>query len=173
VRRLAVLALGTSVGFVVAILVTVLAPLAVGYRPYTVLSGSMEPAIGTGDVIVARPIAPLEAHVGDVVTFPDPSRGGKLVSHRVRALRASEGKAHFVTRGDANDTGERWDVPLDDRIGRAVLRVPKLGYAAAWASSPLGRWVLLVIPAILLGVSQLVAFWRSRGTPVEHTPGTG
>jgi signal peptidase I len=167
VRRLAALAFGMSMGFGVAVLVAALAPLALGYRPYTVLSGSMEPAIGTGDLIVARPIAPVEARVGDVVTFPDPSRGGKLVIHRVRRLSASEGKAHFVTRGDANDAGERWDVPLHDRIGRAVLRVPKLGYLAAWANSPRGRWALLVVPAILLGVSQLVLLWRSRAAPVE------
>jgi signal peptidase I len=170
-RRLATLALGMPVGFGVAILVTTLAPLALGYRPYTVLSGSMEPAIGTGDLIVAQPIRPIEARVGDVVTFPDPSRGGKRVTHRVRWLHASEGKAHFVTKGDANSAGERWDVPLDDRIGRVVFRIPHLGYLAAWANSPLGRWALLVVPALLLGLSQLVGLWRSRGRSRARSSG--
>jgi signal peptidase I len=171
VPRLATLALGMSVGFGVAVLVAALAPIALGHRPYTVLSGSMEPVIGAGDLIVAQRIAPVGARIGDVVTFPDPSRGGKLVTHRVRRLRASEGQAQFVTKGDANNVGERWAVPVDHRIGRAVFRVPKLGYLAAWANSPLGRWALLVVPMLLLGVLELVSLWRTRGTPLENTSG--
>ena len=43
-----------------------------GSRRFAVLSGSMEPTIATGDVVVVDKIAPLEARVGDVVTFRSP-----------------------------------------------------------------------------------------------------
>ena len=53
-----------------------------------VRSGSMSPAIETGDVVVTEPLSPLSARVGDIVTFRDPEGGGKLFSHRVQAVTA-------------------------------------------------------------------------------------
>ena len=53
-------------------LLAIAVPLAFGARPYTVLTGSMEPTISPGDVVIDERISPLEARVGDVVTFRDP-----------------------------------------------------------------------------------------------------
>lgn len=161
-RRPFLLLVWTLGGFVGTVAVCMLVTLALGWRPYTVLSGSMEPTIATGDVVVAKPVAPLEVRPGDVVTFPDPSRGGKLVTHRVRRLSASEGEAHVVTQGDANDVPERWDVPLDDHLGRVVFRLPEVGHVAAWGASIGGRRLLMAGPAILLGLLLLfeVGGWR-------------
>ena len=96
------LAVWTVLGFAVTIaVVAVAAPVALGWRPLAVLSGSMTPTLRTGDEVIVRPVRAESLRIGDVVTFPDPSRDGVLVTHRVRALRIVDGTAHVTTRGDA------------------------------------------------------------------------
>jgi signal peptidase len=135
-------------------------PHAFGFKSFTVMSGSMEPAIGTGSVVVERPIAPREARVGDVVTFKDPEGGERLITHRVVRVRLSGGTASFVTRGDANNTVERWDVPADGSIGRVAYHVPEVGYLMAYAGGRDGRLLLIALPALLLAAFEVARIWR-------------
>ncbi len=99
-------------------------------------SDSMRPAISAGDLLLTRLGPPGAARTGDVVTFADPGRGGRLITHRVTERRAEGDRWAFVTRGDANSGSERWTVARDGRVGRLVLRVPRAGFAVAWLSSP-------------------------------------
>jgi signal peptidase I len=131
-----------------------------GWRAHSVLSGSMTPAIRRGDLVMLRPIAPLQARLGDIVSFPDPSRHGERVMHRVVSVSAGRGVAHFVTRGDANHTVERWDVRLDGRIGKVVFVIPKAGYLAVVLATPVACVLLLVLPALGFGALELVSLWR-------------
>lgn len=146
-------------GFCFALLLAAVAPMAVGLHAYTVRSGSMTPSIRTGDIVVTRPISPADAHVGDIVTFKDPSGSGKLITHRARAISPHGKVVRFVTRGDANNSFERWSVPADGRIGRVVYRVPAVGYPLTWIGSGLGRIGLIVIPAIVLLVLGMLRIW--------------
>lgn len=134
-------------------------PALFGYKPLTVLSGSMEPALHTGGMVVDEVIAPLQARPGDVVTFNDPEDQGRLITHRLRSIRVESGKAYMVTRGDANDTSERWNVPLDSEIGRVVYQVPALGYVRSWISGSTARLALLALVGCL-GLWMLIDIWR-------------
>jgi signal peptidase I len=160
VRTVARFSAWIAMGFALGIALAVIAPRVVGGQSYTVMSGSMEPAIHTGDVVVNERIDPLEARVGDVVTFRDPRDQSRLVTHRLRSVTVRAGVAQMVTKGDANNTVERWTVPVDGTIGRVGYKVPKLGYALAWAGGPLGRLLLIAIPALLLAGWELVRIWR-------------
>jgi signal peptidase len=147
-------------GFVFAVLVASVAPMVLGDRSYVVRSGSMSPAVDTGDVVVVEPIAPTEANVGDIVTFEDDQ--GNLISHRARAIKEQGGQVLFTTQGDANTSRENWKAPADGQIGRIVYRVPKLGFAVVWIQTGVGRVVLLIGPALLLGASLLRRIWRAE-----------
>ena len=160
-------ALAGVAGVAAGLLLAAGAPLLFGYHSFTVMSGSMEPAIATGDVVVNRPIAPLEARVGDVVTFSDPHTRGRLVTHRLRRVQVRGRTAQMVTKGDANNTVERWTVAADGRIGRVDFRVPKLGYALALIHTRYGQLLLVGIPALLLGAYELVRIWRPRPHEVQ------
>lgn len=148
--------------FVLAVLLSIALPLAVGGRSMVVRSGSMTPAIRTGDVIVVAPISPIEARVGDIVTFQDPGGSGRLLVHRVRAIVRGRGDLSFTTQGDANTTQEHWQVPREGTIGTVAYRVPKLGFAVGWIGSPAGRIGLIVVPSLLLAFSMLAGIWRGR-----------
>jgi signal peptidase I len=159
-RRLRIGATWTALGLLLGVLLAIVAPLAGGDRSFTVLSGSMSPAIDTGDVVVTEPIAPAQAQVGDVVTFTDPEGTGKLFSHRVQSVHSGGGQVHFVTRGDANTSTERWNVAADGTVGRVLYRVPKVGWVLAWAGTGPGRIGLLVLPALALCALGLARIWR-------------
>ena len=152
------LALGSAAG----VLLAAGAPIALGMKSFTVLSGSMEPAIDTGDIVVDEQVSPLEARVGDVVTFRDPRGQSRLITHRLRSIHVEGGTARMVTKGDANDTTENWTVPANGKIGRVAYRLPKLGYALAITHGPAGKLLLIVIPALLFGVLELLKIWRPR-----------
>jgi signal peptidase len=164
-RRLRMLALWIGLGLLFGTLLAAVAPQVGGYRSFTVRSGSMTPAIETGDVVVTKTISPLSARVGDVVTFVDPEGTGRLFSHRVQSVRVVGGEVAFVTRGDANTSTEHWRVPADGSVGQVAYRIPKIGYALSRLDSGPARLALIAIPALLLLWAALVRIWRPSVAP--------
>lgn len=156
--------LGTCGGLVLAVGL----PNAFHAKSLTVMSGSMEPTIGTGDVVVARQTAPMDVRVGDIVTFRDPLNHDRLITHRVREMHVKGDDVVFTTRGDANTGEEHWAVPTTGTIGRVAYHVPRLGYFMVWFHSRYGLLLLIVLPSLLLGASELWRLWRPRGA---HEPG--
>jgi len=169
-RRLSLFALWLGLGLLFAALFASVGPLALGDRSFTMRSGSMTPAIETGDVVVTEPISPLSARVGDIVTFRDPEGSGKLFSHRVQAVRPVGGDVRFVTRGDANTSTEHWRVPASGSVGKVAYRIPKIGYALSYIDSGPARLALVAIPALLLLWAALLRIWRpERIAKVGHS----
>jgi signal peptidase I len=159
VRMAAVwLALGVGIG----IFGVVVAPSLFGGRSLTVMSGSMEPALRVGDVVINSRVSPADVRVGDIVTFSDPEGTGKLITHRVRRVRIADGQAHVVTKGDNTNAVERWDIPASGSFGRVEYRVPLLGFLVFWLHGPLARLGLIVIPALLLAGFELRRIWRPQ-----------
>lgn len=162
------LAAWAALAFCATLLAAAALPNAIGMRSFTVMSGSMEPAIHTGDVVVDRRIAPLDARPGDVITFSDPSGRRRLITHRVRSIHARGSLVEVVTKGDANNTIERWTVPASGRIGRVELRVWKLGYPLVYMHSRYGLIALVALPAFLLCAIELRKIWASPSSDEEE-----
>lgn len=154
---------GIGAGIVLAFVLSSLA----GWRTYTVMSGSMSPAIETGAVIVDRPTAPRAIEVGDVVTFPSPENRARLVTHRVVSRAVRGARVDFVTQGDANTGVERWSVAGGGQIGHVMAAIPRAGYALVWLRVPLHTLLLLLLPALALGLWELVRIWRPVGATAD------
>lgn len=165
-RRVVHLLLYGAFGFAAAIAMSITVPTLFGHKTLTVLSGSMAPTLRPGDVVVDSKIAPLDARVGDVVTFRDPERGSIVVTHRVVSMRASADDVYFETKGDANTGTEKWSIRTDGTIGRVEYRVPKIGYVVNTLGSRFGRLAFIVVPALLLALLELRRIWR----PAEKEP---
>lgn len=93
------------------------------YRSLAVVSGSMEPELPYGSMIV---ISPREVYKeGDIVTFRSLSDGlVKRFTHRIVSI---EGAA-AVTKGDANNSADPEPTPLSKAEGKVVFTVPLAGY---------------------------------------------
>jgi signal peptidase I len=155
---------GRTVGWfagtlVVCMFLGLFLPTVFGYHSFAVMSGSMEPTIHTGDLVVDKRISPLQARVGDIVTFPDPADHTRLITHRVRAIEVRADRVYFHTKGDANNTVQRWSVPANGTIGRVVVRLYRLGYVLWFLSRPFGRILLIVIPVLALGILEIRRIW--------------
>lgn len=144
--------LGTVVTFVTfgLVLWVAIAGLVLGLRPVVVTSGSMAPTIRAGDVVLYEPTAgDASLAPGTVVTFRDPTRGNRLVTHRV-VRNEPDG---LVTRGDANPSDDGAPVPPSHLVGRGRLLVPYLGLPVVWLRD--GAW--LAAAAWLLGTAAAAA----------------
>lgn len=159
VRRGASVAAAAASAASLVMLAALAVALLLGYRPLVVRSDSMSPAVRTGDVIVTKVIRARAAGVGDIVTFNDPSRGGRLVTHRVVERKSAAGLLHFVTRGDANGAEEQWSVPASGRIGEYRARIPGFGFTVGMFTTPWARAAALAVSAAVAGGLALRRIW--------------
>ena len=119
----------------------------VGLSPYTVLSGSMEPAYHVGSVIYVTRVDTNDLKVGDAVTYKMTS--DIVVTHRIVEILEENGNKTFVLKGDANNTVDGEHVTPSAIIGKAVFTIPFLGYVSEFVRQPIG---LVVIAATCIAV---------------------
>lgn len=146
-------------GGAVTLLVIVGMLVATGHRVMTDMSDSMQPAIAAGDVLVTEAIAARDARPGDIITFDDPVRDGRTMTHRVVSVREQGGKLAFHTKGDANGKGERWTIAADGTAGHVQVVIPKVGYVLNWFGRPPVRFILLTLASVLLAGLVLARVW--------------
>ena len=127
------------------------------YHVLVVQSGSMEPTIMTGDVIVIK--KSYEYEIGDVITFNDTQ--SRMVTHRISA-NVSENKNEFITKGDANRTEDNAVVSISDVIGKVVYTIPDLGFFIVFAKKPVGIAIFLIVPSVLIVLDELIGLFSRR-----------
>jgi len=140
-------------------------PLFLPYKALPVLSGSMSPTIPTGSEVVLTPIQASAVKVGDVITFSEPGRTDVLVTHRVVHIASNSGSRFFITKGDANAVSDPWQVPATGAGWKVLFSIPALGFALGSASQPLGRLLLIAIPAGFLAWTFLPDVFRRQPRP--------
>jgi signal peptidase I len=113
----------------------------------------------SGDAVVTERILARDAKHGEVITFTDPSREGRTVTHRVVSVRDQGDRLAFHTRGDANGKGERWTIASDGSVGRVLRVVPDAGYVLHWFRQPSVRFVCLTLASLLLAGLVLARVW--------------
>ena len=123
-------------------------PFALGWQPTTVMTGSMEPRISAGDVVIARPVPTGTAALGHVLLVDDPDQAGKLRLHRYVEDAPDGG---LILRGDANRANDSSPVAPEAVHGVAVLRVPYVGLPVVWTAEK--NWGNLA--AVFVAVSAL------------------
>jgi len=110
-----------------------------GFYPVHILTGSMEPSIGTGALIINKEPPPAESiDKDDVISFRLETRahGTVIVTHRVVDWEYRDGSRVFRTQGDALARPDRFWVPYDDIIGvHSGVTVPYVGFGVAFYSS--------------------------------------
>ena len=128
-----------------------------GYCPLIVLTGSMDPEIKSGDLIICKQIDSKEVKADDVIAFFDPeSSSNSVLTHRVVELVDEDGTLSYRTKGDANNTEDRSLVPADSLVGIYRFRIPGAGNVAMFMQTPAGLIVCVVIPlALLIGYDLL------------------
>ncbi|TSC88186.1 MAG: signal peptidase, endoplasmic reticulum-type [Microgenomates group bacterium Gr01-1014_16] len=116
-----------------------------GFKPfnvYIVSSGSMAPAIQTGSVVFVAPKS--DYGVGDIVTYKSGSK--TTTTHRIVAQDGDKIKL----AGDANNAPDPGIISADKIIGTVSFTIPYIGYIAAFAKTPRGFILLVIVPATII-----------------------
>lgn len=122
-----------------------------GYCPLIVLTGSMEPKISSGDLIIVKQIDGSEVKENDIIAFFDPDGNGQsILTHRVVSITEENGQTAFITKGDANNTQDRLPVTSDKLVGIYSFRIRGMGSVAMFMQTTSGLIICVVLPLILL-----------------------
>jgi signal peptidase I len=123
------------------------------YEALIVRSGSMEPTISIGGIVVVDREA-LSPSVGAIASFRD--LDGGIVTHRVVGIDDSG----YVTRGDANRANDVATRPVASVYGTVSLSAPLVGYVIHLLRQPVAFLVLLLGTGGFLIVDALRTIFR-------------
>jgi signal peptidase len=132
-------------------------PVPGNYKVKIVQSGSMEPSIKTGSIVVIRPETSYA--VGDVVTFGRDTKVDVPTTHRIIEMRTESGQYVFKTKGDANKDADVAEVRQPEIIGKVLLDVPYLGFLLDFAKKPIGFALLVILPATMIVFDEVRTIW--------------
>ncbi|CEO31871.1 signal peptidase I [Paraclostridium sordellii] len=116
----------------------------IGYRSYTVLSGSMEPKFYPGDIIITKHKDKVDIKVNDIVTYRD--NKGVIITHRI----IEETDEGYITKGDNNNVKDAGILKEENIIGKVKFSIPKIGYVMNFLSDSKVVAIEMVLLAIFI-----------------------
>lgn len=120
-------------------------PITENYKIMVVQSGSMEPVIKTGSIVMIKPMQ--DYKIGDIISFDQITRDKTPITHRIYDIKVTEGQPIYITKGDANNAPDTREIQKKDVLGKVLFSIPFIGYAVDFAKKPLGFAIMILIPA--------------------------
>ncbi len=160
-----------------------------GYSFFRVATGSMEPTLPVGTLLITQETDIAEVQVKDIICFrsKDSQMLGRVITHRVVEVReGSDGMPRLLTKGDANLSADGYYVTADNYIGLVVWNSQEGGAATAVMSilnSQTGFLLCIVFPVLLIGsfllrssirqiregIDEAIAELEAEAKPVKET----
>ncbi|MGN0536507.1 MAG: signal peptidase I [Acutalibacteraceae bacterium] len=117
-----------------------------------VMTGSMEPELHVGSLLIIIPADYDDIAVGDDITFVR-DESLTLVTHRV--VDKNTVKQTFTTQGIANNTRDA-PVSYDNVLGKVRASIPLVGYVGIWLSTPTGIIIVMTVVIALIILILLI-----------------
>ena len=122
-----------------------------GYKLYTVQSGSMQPAISVGSLIIVKPFS--QYNLEDIVTY---QKEDFTTTHRIQEIKKENDTTLYITKGAANEAPDSEPIFSNQILGKTIFSLPFLGRPVAFAKTQTGFIFLIVIPATIIIYSEIV-----------------
>ncbi len=147
---------------VILVLIAVLTYIAphLGWRVDTVVSGSMEPCLKVGSLVVTRPVKPETIKVGDIITYKPTPKSETPMTHRVNDIKVNS-PLSFITKGDANSHPDPASVPARNVVGKICFHLPYAGYVTGFLKTSLGFLLGLAVPALFVITMYMRSIWQT------------
>lgn len=139
-------------------------PSVFGYKPFIVLSGSMETEIFRGDLIIVKDTNPKDLKINDVIAFRDVEN--TVTTHRIIDILEKDEKIYFVTKGDNNSSQDQNLVELSDVEGLYVTKITGLGNIFNSLAKPTNVIILFLIVTLGFGIGFYISAKKERD--IEH-----
>lgn len=125
-----------------------------GYRTYIVSSGSMEPYLKVGDIILVDKVdSAQEIKVDDIITFTQGD--GKDITHRVIEVKDINDNRSFVTKGDNNNDIDPNEVKFENIRGKYSSKISGIGKFILSVKTSFGAIIFVIIIFIIY-------FWMGK-----------
>ncbi len=131
-------------------------PIKGNYKILAVYSGSMQPKIKTGSIVVVKPIKNYK--IGEIITFRD-AKNHISITHRIYGKQIKAGAPVYITKGDTNDMPDKKEVLPEEIIGKVYLSLPYVGYFINFIKKPLVFALIifsLAAAVIWVGIKKVV-----------------
>lgn len=124
-----------------------------GYSVFRVVTGSMEPTIAPGSLLISQEVPIDQIQVGDIVCFRSREANmlGKSITHRVISVFENGGQICLETRGDANPVADALPVLQSNLIGKVVVYTGQnnaLADIMSFLTSGPGFMICVVLPCL-------------------------
>ncbi|MDO4282632.1 MAG: signal peptidase I [Clostridia bacterium] len=123
-----------------------------GWKPFIVLSGSMEAQIMPGDIVVVKEVDVNTLKRNDIIAFKEDN---VVITHRIIEVIEENGKVKYKTKGDNNNIEDGGYVLQSQVEGLYQFRIGKLGNLALFIQTPIGMVVCISIPLMMLALVQI------------------
>lgn len=119
-----------------------------GNKALIVRSGSMEPTISVGSLIIVS--ANQRLVPGDIIAFHSEKNYDTIITHRISTIQQAGDRVYLKTKGDANKTIDGWEVSPKNIIGKNFVIIPEIGKLLSFARTKVGFPLLVITPAIFV-----------------------
>ncbi|MBI2029745.1 signal peptidase I [Candidatus Gottesmanbacteria bacterium] len=92
---------------------------------------------------------------------------GITITHRIVEKLDQDGAIVFKTKGDANNSSDSELIPKSSVIGKQVFTVPYLGRLTAFLRTPVGFIALIIVPAIIFILGELVTIKKEMEKQIK------
>lgn len=120
-------------------------PSFLGYKNFIISSGSMEPTLKIGDIIIVKENEQLS--VNDIISFNN--SGNAIVTHRIIEIIEKDNNIYYKTKGDANNSSDEELLEKENIEGKYVFKIPKVGKAIMFLQTKAGLAVVLLVLAVI------------------------
>lgn len=148
-----------------------------GHKALIVRSGSMEPRIKTGDLLIVNLSTQVQTpqnipiykyKEGEVITFKDLKNSNILMTHKIVTRQIKNGTVYYQTKGDTNKNLDTELVPQEKIIGNVYLTFPALGKVFAFTKEGKGFLLLVALPIGLAIIVEGISL-RKNFKVLENT----
>ena len=150
-----------------------------GFMMFRVVTGSMEPTIPVGGLLLTRQVEIENIQINDIICFRTQVSEiwGKIVTHRVVGIEQTQfGTLLLETKGDANFVADGYYVDQTNLVGKVVWHTKNgsvLAGVLALFTSKIGFLGCIVFPCLLLAAlilkDSVISIRRDLWTLMEET----
>lgn len=123
-----------------------------GYRVFTIATGSMEPVYNIDDVILVKDTDPSTLKKGDDIAYLGNRDAvkGLIVTHRIIRIETfNDGKVHYTLKG-VNNKYEDPSITADQILGKVVGKLPVVNFINHVVKNIYGFFFLVFCPLVLV-----------------------
>lgn len=131
-----------------------------GYMPFSIQTGSMDPTIKQGDLIITKIIDSSELKKDDVISFLATEQNQTIIkTHRIVEIKNQGGMVSYITKGDNNEIEDSVEVAPGDILSIYTnTRIPFLGFIMDFLKSQWGFFFTIIVPLFIFFIYQLYQF---------------